>query len=272
MDYLLSHLGTSKITQVIATNRFEQSADYFYPELDGSGLFEDLLNKKRVKSLSSMSLQSNESSGATDAAAAVAAASSYVSYGEDSFMYLMYFVQHPTITLQSKDTVVRTLRDFRRSLVQNPSHFNIKKLSRTDKNNMSALFTEQEPIRTVDDAILAFFSALLKVNIVAVVKNTIFRAMLCADEAFDSVLMIDPSGRGHFRMAIINGNTTTSLAEVKSYMFDKRMIDAKLVEGLLVNDLRSLAEKMGISTWREVDGKRFKRLKDELKSEVLKRI
>lgn len=264
LDYLFAHLGENKVTQEILSNRFEQSTSYRYSK-ENDMFYEDL-TKKRNKSLPSYS----SSSGCN-----LAEMGKSIYNVSDPFMYLMYYIKTPSISLMSKDVVQQTLKDYRKSICEDDQSFLIKKLTKTNKQKLLNLLSSEQPLKEIDEIILNYFSHILKVNIVVVIKSALMKAVLCNEDNFDTVVIRDPSGRGMFKL-IEHGehnDYVLSWKDAKTYLIEKKLIDRRFIESLTVSELRTVASQFEIPISRKNDeGKVCKLLKDDLKIEILKKI
>ena len=268
MDFLVTNLGDNRITQHINTNEYEQSTDYAYMSAGavqhGSGFFEDLFKQKN-KSESSASLISQNSSCNLNTG------DDRVTFYHDTFMYIMYYINTPSVSLVSKDTIPRILKEFRTSLMDDETTFAIKKFTKTNKQHIVSILTSFEPVITVDEVTLCYFAHYLKTNLVMVKRDKTFsKGMLCADDNFQTAVLNET--KGTFKLMMWKGKPTTTWDEVKEYLFEKAVLDPVMVAMLSVFDLRKLAVKLGINTHKDIDGKQVKILKEELKAIILKKI
>jgi hypothetical protein len=268
MDFLLSHLGENKVTQVIQTNEFEQAIEYNGHNVQNpdSSMYEDLLKRKMINSSSSTSISSRVSSYGN-----LVEDNAY--YPENSLLYAMCFVKQPSMGIYSKDRIPRILSQFRKSILEDNNAFNIKKISKTQKTALKQYFESNEPIQVTDDSIPQLFSHLLKSNIIIVRGKQVFKGIICNEDAFDTIVVIDKYVRGHYRLCMFKGGRhVIPWEEAKTFMFTSKYVDIKFLDLCSVNDLRVLAETFDISTIKVVDGKKHKLLKDELKQELTKKI
>jgi hypothetical protein len=261
MDYLFENLGENRVTQVVNTNAFEQTTDYNYSKTEHE-FFEDLF-RKRPK-VSSGSLSSIPSCSNFE--------NEFICHTNDTFMYLMCFIKTPAISLHTKDVIPRYLVDFRKEITEDEKSYNIKKLTKVNKVRLISLFSSSEPIYNVDNDVLLYFSHYLKVNVIVVVKTHLQKSILCNEDSFDSVIIIDKHGKGSYRMVLADGSHIMTWGKAKDYLFERQLFDQKFIEMLGVTDLRNIALKRGISIYKDENGKKVKLLKEELKQELLKKI
>ena len=264
MDYLFDNLGDNKVTQVIQTNKFEQSINYI-SEQRNEELYEDLLKKKIPRSASTTSMGSRISSVDN-------LSDDNIFYQEDAFMFIMCYVKTPSIGIYSKDRFPKILSQFRKGILEDENVFKIKKITKTDKLRLIKVIESANIISNIDDVILNFFAHFLKVNIVVILKTTILRGVLCNEDSFDTIIITDKKDSGRYRLNIKNGQHICSWIEAKQYLIINNHVDKKLLELCSVIELRNLAEKMNIDIYKNENGKRTKVLKEELKNEILKKI
>jgi hypothetical protein len=264
MDYLINNIGENKVTQVVQANEFEQMIDYELPKFTHENMYEDLL-KKRVQSASMTSISSRVSSSGN-------LTEDNIFYPEDPFIFAMCYIKTPSIGIYSKDRIPRVLNQFRKSIVDDEKSFNIKKLTKLQKQNLSNLFSSGEIVSNITEILLNFFSHYLKTNLIVVKNKEIFRNILCNEDSFDTAIIIDKYGRGHYRLGIFKGRHVITWSEMKEYIFENKYIDAKLLDICGVADLRLLAEKLDIPLFKEENGKKSKLLKEDLKIEIIKKI
>lgn len=266
LEYLFTHLGENKITQEIKINHFEQSTHYQYCH-DYETFYEDLL-KKRNKSISSTSLTSLSS------ASNLVDKGDVIYYVDDPFMYLMYYIKNPSVSLMSKDVVQHLLREYRKTLYEDEQSFSIKKLTKSNKQMLLNMLSSGDKIDVINEVIINYFSHFLKINIVVIVKSTLMKAIFCNEDNFDTVVIKDTYGRGMFKLLEHGENKlyVISWREAKIYLIDKKFVDKRFVDNMSVIELRAIAVNMDISISKLVNGKSYKLLKDELKIEILKKI
>ena len=263
MDELVLRIGESKVNQVITTNEYEQSVNYDYTSQEDGDHYDDLF-KKRSKSsstsLTSLASQSNISLEDT------------IFYNEDPLMYIMLYLKNPTVSIHSKDSIPRLLSDFRKTLTNDSNSFEIKKMSKLHKQQLQNKILSGQSIKDIDESLLNYFSHYLKINLVVVTKEKVYKWILCNDDGFDSVLITNWNAQGHFRLVQVDNRTSNSWSNIKKYIFEKRWFDSQFLEVLSVIEIRYLAEKMGIELYKNLNGKKTKLLKEELKIEIVKKI
>jgi hypothetical protein len=265
MDYLLNNISENKVTQVIQVNEFEQNIDYELPIYTNETMYEDLL-KRRAPSTSLTSISSRVSSSGN-------LTEDNLFYIEDPFMFIMCYIKNPCIGIYSKDRIPRVLNQFRKNIIDDDNHFNIKKLTKSHKQILTNSFASGEVISTISEPLLNFFSHFLKTNIIVIKNKEIFKGILCNEDSFDTIIIIDKHGRGHYRLALFKGKHAIPWCEMKEFIFENKYFDQKLLDMCGVAELRTLAEKLDIKIVKEDEnGKKIKLLKEELKTELIKKI
>ena len=263
MEVIISNLGDNRVSQCIATNMYEQTTEYQYNK-PVECLYEDLF-KKRSRSVSTTSLQSISSNkNVCDI--------EFVKFGEDSFVYLMYYIKDPSISLSSKDVIPRNLKDFRNALANDDKTFAIKKMSKLSKQKIMNTLLSSEPIRQVDEALLSYFSHYLKANIILLKSDSIIKSCICIEDNFDTVIIDDKRDKGLYKMVMVSNNYSLSWKEAKDYMFSHGIYDKTILDTLNAVEMRALAQKLNIPVVKEVEGKKHKVLKDDLRMLIANKI
>ena len=288
MDTLIMNLGQNKVIQTIAANEYEQRPDYRYSR--GPVFYEDLFKKKNKSFTSLPSNQSIASTGTLTALSNV----EYIHNPHDPFIYILYYVKNPTVSLYSKESLPKLLRDFRNSLVEDDKLFAIKKMTKMQKQGIINALSAPGNFVAVDDAFINIASHYLKTNVIVLGNASNApksqekrsrmqiraRALICTDDGFDTVVITSRDTKDSkgidsttYKMISIAGKHVVTLEDAKKYMFDRGIYDKKVLDILSVAELRALAEKLGIPTVKESNtGKKVRVLKEDLKTEIANKI
>ena len=294
MDTLIMNLGQNKVIQTIAANEYEQRPDYRYSR--GPVFYEDLFKKKNK---SFASLPSNQSIASTGTLTSASSNVEYIHNPYDPFIYILYYVKNPTVSLYSKESLPKLLRDFRNALAEDDKLFAIKKMTKMQKQGIINALSAPGNFVAVDDAFINFASHYLKANVIVLgtASNALndpntksqekrsrmqirARTLICADDGFDTVVITSRDTKDSkgidgttYKMISIAGKHVVTLEDAKKYMFDRGIYDKKVLDILSVAELRALAEKLGIPTVKESStGKKVRVLKDDLKTEIANKI
>lgn len=256
MEDLVKEIGENKVTQVIQSNQYQQSIDYDYSiRTTETAWYEDLF-KKRMKTVSS--------------ASSLGSMEDIVYYKEDPFFYLMLYVKMPSISVCTKDIVKRKLSEFKTELANNEKNFDIKKIHKKQKIELYKLLTNETVLERVDSFLLTFFSFVLKVNILCVLDGKLHQEILCSQDAFDTIVILNTDHR--YRLAFLNEKHIMRYDDAKKYIIEQRYIDMAFVEQCNVGDLKHIAESLGIPLYKEENQKKKKLLKDELKTAIQEKL
>lgn len=254
MDEILKEIGENKVTQVIQTNKYEQSIDYDYNVDHTNAFYEDLF-KKRMKTVSSTnSINSNSSE-------------EVIYYRDDPFFYLMLYIKMPSISVCPKDIIKRKLEEFKSELRNNEKNFDIKKINKKQKMDLYKLLSNETALDHIEPCLLTFFSFVLKMNIMFVLKNKLHQEILCNEDSFDTIVVLNTDNK--YRLAFVNEKYIMRYDDAKKYIFDNRYMDINYIEHCGMNDLKHIAESLEIPLYKEENDKKKKLLKEELKTRII---
>ena len=259
MDNLTSKLGRNRVSQVILPNEFEQSTEYCY-DINHSKYYDDLFKKKQkpINLLPPSSQDNHENC---------------VFNEFDSFVFLMCYIKYPTISLHSKDTLSRVLKEFRAELTEDDDSFRIKKLTKINKAKLVNIISSKDPIVKADHLVVSYFAHYLKMNIVVVYKSDIVKCIVCDDKGYDTIVVFDRSENGRFKLMTHDGQHIFTWKTAKEYLFDGKIYDRTIIDSLTMQELGNLASKLGVDLYKNDEGnRRTKLLKAELKMQIVEKI
>jgi hypothetical protein len=172
----------------------------------------------------------------------------------------------------SKDRLIKELHQFRKDILEDDVSFNIKKITKADKIKLQKLFESGKPIKDIDNMIITFFMYYLKVNLVVIKIKEIYKGILCNEDGFETIIIRDKKGNGEYKINQIDNKHTFTWANAKEYLFENMFIDKKFLDICSANDMKKIAGYLGISIFKDENGKQKRLLKDELKIEISNKI
>ncbi len=265
MEFLLKHLGENKVTQSISTNDFQQSITYDYKKND-IHLFEDLLKRKN-KSFSSGSLSCESSNSLSNI---INSDDTYIISKERDIFSILYYIGNHAVMVYTKDVFVSNLKEFKMKMCQDMKECVIKKLSKLERSRILSLLQEDGIVGDLDEYLLVFFAHYLRCNLIGVdISNAsinILKGTISNEDFFDTYIIIKTDRE--LRLF----KQTMRYDKAKEFLAENHYYNESFIHSLSATELKSFAKCLNIDLNNVIEGKKTKKLKEELKQDILKTI
>lgn len=238
MDYILSNLGSNKVTLDIKTNYFEESYEY---DNNLYSKFDDIENIIDCVKKPSPSLNQK-----------------IEDYISDKFIYCVLLSLDETLTLvPNKNTFIDTFKSEMKIKI-NDFKVKLKKLKLTPEDVLKAI---DNPDDSTKSHVIYYVSLIIQKVIAIENENKID----IYNENLSTTLMINEQT---LSMVVMSTEDAQKMAYKKNIKYHKIQKTLENLNKLLVKDLKLLAEDLGIVTTKTENNKKRNLLKEELKDHI----